>query len=243
MNYGAPPQQPQFATFDANPRNKSGAAINEDTLPPMPSWDTAQSRRVIHDDDDLDIEYHGTTGEQSNGDIALGGMATSTQQDHEQRQPMLPQQTTSPSYNNHPAFRDYQEPANSGYPYQTQGAYAGGDLGGPQQQPTRPQQPSRYDSTYSAIPPSYRSAPSPSPYAHGYGNAYNSQQYNSQPSNNYTSYDEPSSTAYGGAPRQVRFGEEPAREDLFYPPPASRGLVPSRRPVGGGDGSSGPAWF
>lgn len=35
---------PQFATFDAG--NKRSANIHEDSLPTMPSWDTAQTRRV-----------------------------------------------------------------------------------------------------------------------------------------------------------------------------------------------------
>lgn len=34
---------PQFATFDAGTK---GAKIHEDSLPPMPSWDNAQTRRV-----------------------------------------------------------------------------------------------------------------------------------------------------------------------------------------------------
>ncbi|KAK5098244.1 hypothetical protein LTS08_006377 [Lithohypha guttulata] len=35
---------PQFATFDAG--NKRSAPIHEDSLPAMPSWDNAQTRRV-----------------------------------------------------------------------------------------------------------------------------------------------------------------------------------------------------
>jgi len=41
MAYGNP-NTPQFATFD----DPSGRKINEDSLPPMPSWDTATKRRV-----------------------------------------------------------------------------------------------------------------------------------------------------------------------------------------------------
>lgn len=35
---------PQFATFDTG--NKRGAAVHEDSLPAMPSWDNAQTRQV-----------------------------------------------------------------------------------------------------------------------------------------------------------------------------------------------------
>ena len=43
---------PQTATFDA-PSNKN-ATYNEDSLPAMPSWDQAQSKRV--EDNDLEME-------------------------------------------------------------------------------------------------------------------------------------------------------------------------------------------
>jgi len=231
MNYGAPLAASQFATFDAPSRNKGSAGIHEDALPPMPSWETAQSRRVMHDDDDT--EYHGASGEQENGDIALVGLpATSTaQQDHEQRQPML--QPTSPTY--HTSYQDHQElPAASGYPNQTQGAYAG-DLGGQSTQ-SRPQ-PSRYDSTQSGVPPSYRTyAMSPSPYTNGYGNSYSQPQHSGENNSYYNSFNTPSLTPYGAAP--VRFGEEPAA-DLFYPTPVAP--MQARRPVGGGNHSN-PSW-
>lgn len=245
MNYGAP----ATATFDAPSRYKGGAAINEDSLPAMPSWETAQSRRVRHENDDM--EYHGATGEQENGDIALGGISSSSvahrTQDHEQCQPML-QPVISPTRDYGPTgYQERQEfpTTSSAYPYQTQGAYAGGDLGGYPVQP-QAQQPRRYDSTHSTVPPSYRSQASPSPYAQSYGNVYppqsRQQVYNSSPENyGNMHFEEPSSTAYGGASsaqgRGVRFVEEPVA-DLFYPTPASRVIasVPVRKPVGSGAG-------
>ena len=63
MAYGAPqfaPQYaPQFATFD-DPSRK----IHEDSLPPMPSWDTAAKRRV---EDTSDLPPHNP-----NGDLEMG---------------------------------------------------------------------------------------------------------------------------------------------------------------------------
>jgi len=58
MAYGPPPAAygaPQFATFD-DPSRK----INEDSLPPMPSWDTATKRRVED------------TSPNPNGDLEMG---------------------------------------------------------------------------------------------------------------------------------------------------------------------------
>ncbi|KAL2392348.1 hypothetical protein ABEF93_001667 [Exophiala dermatitidis] len=51
MSYGNP-NMPQFATFD----DPSSKKINEDSLPPMPSWDTATKRRVEETDAHGDVE-------------------------------------------------------------------------------------------------------------------------------------------------------------------------------------------
>lgn len=57
MAYGVPQYAaPQFATFDEPSRK-----IHEDSLPPMPSWDTATKRRVEdtshHPEDDLEMNH------------------------------------------------------------------------------------------------------------------------------------------------------------------------------------------
>lgn len=55
------PNQPQFATFDA-----SSKRIHEDSLPAMPSWDTAQTRRVENDSQDMemkDLEHQASAGQ------------------------------------------------------------------------------------------------------------------------------------------------------------------------------------
>ncbi|KAL6249164.1 hypothetical protein RBB50_004227 [Rhinocladiella similis] len=52
MAYGANPMTPQFATFE-EPSKK----INEDSLPPMPSWDTAVKRRVEDTSEPLNPNY------------------------------------------------------------------------------------------------------------------------------------------------------------------------------------------
>jgi len=230
MNYGAPPPAaPQFASFDAPSWSKNGgAAVHEDALPNMPSWDTAQRRRVMSDDEDnLDTAYHGATGEQENGDIALGGMMHPRAQDYEQRQPMLQQHAIPPTYNDEPS--SYNGTSSSSYPYQTQNAYAGGDLGGypaahhPLQQQ---QEPTRYASGHSAVPPSYRSQQtSPAPYAQGYPqNAGGIDHHVASPSS-YNQQYQPNA-------------------DLFYPTPTARYDAPlARRPVGGGGNNTGPEWM
>lgn len=58
MMYGAAP--PQFATFEASKK------VNEDSLPAMPSWDTAQTRRVEDPNQDMemkDLEHQATGGQ------------------------------------------------------------------------------------------------------------------------------------------------------------------------------------
>ena len=58
MMYGA---APQFATFDASSKR------NEDSLPAMPSWDTAHTRRVEDDSQDMEMKHleHQASGEQT----------------------------------------------------------------------------------------------------------------------------------------------------------------------------------
>jgi len=57
---------PQWATFDTSSNKK----IDEDSLPPMPSWDTAQTRRV----EDLSEPGH-----QPNGDLEMGRLSSQPQ--------------------------------------------------------------------------------------------------------------------------------------------------------------------
>lgn len=58
---------PQFATFDVS----SGKKINEDSLPPMPSWDTAPKRRVE--------EPNEPAPQAHNGDLEMGRLDTQPQ--------------------------------------------------------------------------------------------------------------------------------------------------------------------
>jgi hypothetical protein len=64
QGYQAPmiyqPAAPQFATFDASKK------INEDSLPAMPSWDTAQTRRIEDESQDMemkDLEHQAPGGQ------------------------------------------------------------------------------------------------------------------------------------------------------------------------------------
>jgi hypothetical protein len=46
-------EPPQFAQFDVR---KTGHAISEDALPPMPSWDTAQKKHVLSEEEKDAVE-------------------------------------------------------------------------------------------------------------------------------------------------------------------------------------------
>ncbi|OAL24506.1 hypothetical protein AYO22_05295 [Fonsecaea multimorphosa] len=67
MAYGNP-NVPQFATFD-DPSTKR--MINEDALPPMPSWDTATKRRVEDTSEPLQPN--------ANGDLEMGRLDSQPQ--------------------------------------------------------------------------------------------------------------------------------------------------------------------
>jgi len=66
MAYGANPNTPQFATFE-EPNKK----INEDSLPPMPSWDAAVKRRVEDQSEPLNPSKE--------GDLEMGRLASQQQ--------------------------------------------------------------------------------------------------------------------------------------------------------------------
>lgn len=46
-------EAPQFAQFDVG---KTGHAISEDALPPMPSWETAQKKHVLSEEEKNAVE-------------------------------------------------------------------------------------------------------------------------------------------------------------------------------------------
>ncbi|KAG0650915.1 hypothetical protein D0Z07_2200 [Hyphodiscus hymeniophilus] len=50
---GAKPEPPQFATFEVG---KSGLALSEDALPPMPSWDSAAKKHVLTEEEKNAVE-------------------------------------------------------------------------------------------------------------------------------------------------------------------------------------------
>ena len=89
---------PQYAQFDVSKGNK----INEDSLPAMPSWDSAQQKRVLEEDNRHD-------------DVEMGKM--------KEKAPMLAHQAPSPT-------TGYAE-MGSDMPYRQHGAEQGGDLHDP----------------------------------------------------------------------------------------------------------------
>jgi hypothetical protein len=79
MMYGPPGGAGGIATFDAPSKNTG--RVHEDTLPMMPTWETSNTRRVEHPEDEedahLDHEDAGTTvsGQQS---FAMGPVSPTT---------------------------------------------------------------------------------------------------------------------------------------------------------------------
>lgn len=155
----APPvysAQPQYARFDASQRGKP----HDDSLPTMPSWDTANSRKVFEEHKQEDVE--------------LGRLDPM----QEQKAPLVANQAPTPR-------TGYGEPnpSSPGLTYQQYGAYNGGDLGNPyagenlgaSQRPftTSPTSPQSYHNPGFGKPqPAYQSN---SPYQQPYS-AYSSSQ-------------------------------------------------------------------
>ncbi len=105
-------EPPQFAQFDVSKK-----PVNDDALPPMPSWENATSQKVLEEHD---------------GDMEMGTLEPA----QTQRLPMLTTQAPSPpaGYAEAPSH-----PLDS--PYQQHTAYNGADLGSPHTYgaPTQPQ--------------------------------------------------------------------------------------------------------
>ncbi|MCJ1297990.1 hypothetical protein MMC08_000779 [Hypocenomyce scalaris] len=104
----APPppsyEPPQFARFDVS---KNGR-VNGDALPAMPSWDAANKRKILDEEQNRDE------------DMEMGRLDPV----HAQQAPMLGAQNEAP-----PPRAGYAEVDST--PYQQYGAYNGGDLGNP----------------------------------------------------------------------------------------------------------------
>ena len=82
-----------------------GGKINEDSLPAMPSWDSATNRKVLDERHEEDVE--------------MGKLDP-------QKAPMLAHQAPAPT-----AMYPETGPPSAGMPYQQHGAAEGGDLGNP----------------------------------------------------------------------------------------------------------------
>lgn len=136
--------QPQFAQFDVSKNN-------EDSLPAMPSWDSASQKRVLQEED-------------SHNDVEMGKL--------EQKAPMLGHQAPSPN-------TGYTE-MSSEIPYQQHGAKQGGDLGVPYGQ-GQSYNASNVYMPYAPSSISTRYEPSSVNGGQETGTAYHSQSYDAQP--------------------------------------------------------------
>jgi hypothetical protein len=232
MMYGA---QPQFATFDASSKK------HEDSLPAMPSWDTAQSRRVEDDTQDMEmkhLEQQASGGQTLHGNqnayapVANGPISPVHSPYHEQQDPYA--QNASP----------YSSGLGSQPPNQTPYSH---DL--PPNNYTRaPLSPAP---TYSSGPaPTYRTTQPQRPPMNTNSQSFNSDRYGASPpppqqqwspvgSTRYEPTEYPNNTSPVGAGQGhfQSFAPAPA-ERGSYQAPAGQARPPSflqvgRKPVGG----------
>lgn len=146
MAYGAP-AKPQFASFESPSMSgaRSTGRIHEDSLPAMPSWDTAQTQHVDEPEPEHEIvEKHGVPED------------------------AIPLRTNPQS----PPLRQYNDPYDQ-QPYAARSELAGGDLGHAQQQSAYVQT-GPYAQTHSPPPRSQATSPYAAGSAmsppHGYNN-------------------------------------------------------------------------
>jgi hypothetical protein len=207
----APPvynPKPPYAQFDAGTKYRG----NEDALPDMPTWDAAGNRKVLDE----------------NNDMELGRLNPLD----EQRQPMLGPNATSPR-------AEYELPAAAALPYQRYGAgQGGGDPGAPygqqnfagstayggaaayaaQGQRSPSSGPAQPYGAAAAANPAYRSA---SPYQQPAGSSY-------APSEAASTRYEPTAS-YGGQESGIVYNARPS--PAHQPYSGSAGLPAVRRPV------------
>jgi hypothetical protein len=187
------PSQPQFAQFDTGKRSQ----VNEDSLPSMPTWETATSRRVVDDSHHDEME-----------------MGTIDHTD-EAKAPMLANQQPTPRGGHVESFQEYHDTL----PYQQRIAQNGGDLGAYGQQTSyRNQTPTGIASSRSPQLTPYGSQ-SPRP-----GLEHNYDSYGSNGSSTYQNYAPPSqqnySTSSHGVPSALAPGQSqtPAYPGQTYQP-------------------------
>lgn len=229
MAYGNP-NIPQFATFD-----NSSAKVNEDSLPPMPSWDNAATKRV---------EDHSQPAHQTaNGDLEMGRLDTQLPQRMRGGYNSVPNGPISPVSPNPQA--EYFTNTGMSHSYNS-------DLGAQRINPTG-QGYDNFDAVPLSPPPTYRSnsnthslasdrflvgAASPSP------NDYNRQQHQQQsfeyqqptsyaPSAPSTRY-EPSDADYSSNTMNMHspYNGQPDRDQHYQARPPSF-LQVGRKPVTG----------
>ena len=226
--------EPQFATFDAHGPKASHTPVNEDSLPAMPSWDTARSRKTLVMEDPPKLT----------DDVELGHLNPTIAQRAASHQfetgPPVGSGTHEVSSSaagdlgsariNHDG--DYTElPATQITP----SSYGRGALSGPGYAPPRSQDvsPAPYGS-----PTGYRS---PTAYggqaAHSGPTEYNSPTgyvspaaYGGQPPPQMIPVSNPSSAAYGGPPAQTYIPQYQIQQHPTSPSPAR---APSPAPQGG----------
>lgn len=135
---------PQTATFDAGGKKQGNGNYNEDSLPAMPSWDTAKDRHELVEDDDVEMrrmdqhsaqsqpflasgaqqpDYNNNSGQRYyNAQDAppaadLGTMQSNPYHDYDQHQQFVtsPVSTVGPQSNYPPTYHTYASPPSTVY--------------------------------------------------------------------------------------------------------------------------------
>ena len=181
--YSSPPQysqqynpQPQYAQFDASKKGHG----NEDSLPSMPTYDNARTRRMMDDrhSDEMELSRLNHADDQT--------------------APMLANQAPIEAGHDH---RDdtFVNGGATGLPYQQYGARNGGDLGSPYSQPTSYAKPTSYRGSSPA--PGQRNPSPPQNYGYGPSPVQRQQSYEgprqySSPPTQYSPYSPPPQQMY-----------------------------------------------
>jgi hypothetical protein len=239
QGYQAPPMMygaaPQFATFDASSKR------NEDSLPAMPSWDTAHTRRVEDDSQDMEMKHleHQASGGQTlhnnanaYAPVANDAISPVHSPYHEQQDPYMnaARYASEPYLNQNQSLHSHDNPSYNRGPLSPAPTYSSGPA--PTYHTTQPQRPTINTNNQSFTSDRYATPSQPqqqwSPVA---STRYEPTEYPA-----FGNYSNQNTTSTGGQRPPSFQSFAPARQS--YQAPAGQARPPSflqvgRKPVGG----------